>query len=104
MSFDHAGIPMLKIPLLNGLWVVPTGDEPSRAFARLWQAELAAFTWRDGRVQGVGEHDDIVIASWYVELAVREVVNFLAKEDADRIYTMEDFFPDWEPVRIGLPY
>ena len=104
MSFDRAGIPMLKIPLVNGLWIVPSGDEPSRAFARLWQAELAAFTWRDGRVQGVGEHDDIVIASWYVELAIRCIVNAIASQDADRIYGMEDLFPGWKPVRIGSDY
>lgn len=104
MSFDHSGIPMLKVPLVNGLWIVPSGDEPSRAFARLWQAELAAFTWRDGRVQGVGEHDDIVIASWYVELAIRAVVNLIAALEADRIYGMEDFFPGWEPVKIGPDY
>lgn len=104
MSFDRAGIPMLKIPLVNGLWIVPSGDEPSRAFARLWQAELAAFTWRDGRVQGVGEHDDIVIASWYVELAIRRIVDVLASEEADRIYYMEDLIPGWQPVRIGTDY
>jgi hypothetical protein len=104
MSFDRAGIPMLKLPLVNGLWVVPSGDERSRALARQWQAELAAFTWRDGRAQGVGEHDDLVIASWYVELAIRHIVEAIENPDADRIYYMEDLIPGWQPVRIGTDY
>ena len=63
-----------------------------------WQAELAAFGWRDGRVEGVGEHDDVVVASWYVELAVRAVVRWLATEP-EEIVTMEDL--GIERVRIG---
>ena len=102
MSFDRAGIPMLKIPLLHGLWIMPSGDREAKAFARAWQDELAAFTWRNGRAQGVGAHDDIVIASWYVELAIVEVERLLVPREPEwEIVTMEDLFPGWEPYRIG---
>jgi len=98
MRLDADGIPILKLALVKGSWIVPSGDEASRSFARIWQAELAAFGWRDGRVEGVGEHDDVVVASWYVELAVRAVVRWLATEP-EEIVTMEDL--GIERVRIG---
>jgi hypothetical protein len=105
MSFEHAGIPLLKLPLLHGRWIMPSGDAASRSFARTWQDELASFTWRNGRAQGVGAHDDVVIASWYVELAVKAVEDYLLTAEPEyEILFMEDLFPGWEPVKIGPDY
>jgi hypothetical protein len=42
---------------------------------------------RDGKPVGVGEHDDLVIASWYVELAIEYLNDLLANKE-----------PEWEMV------
>lgn len=102
--FDADGIPILAYALLHGRWIVPSGDEASREFARIWQAELGAFGWRNGRIEGVGEHDDTVIASWLAELAARRIDRFLDESHEPELYFMEDLFPDWEPVKIGPEY
>jgi hypothetical protein len=98
MRLDADGIPMLKVALVRGLWVVPSGDEDARRFARIWQAELGAFGWRDNRVVGNGEHDDTVIASWYVELAVASIIRAL-ETSVDTIVNLADLSID--RVRIG---
>jgi len=84
------GVLRLRRALLADQWLVPSGDAPSRRFARVWQDELAAFGWRDGRPEGVGEHDDVVMASWFVELAVRRVDELLAMIDEGVIVTGEE--------------
>src|ERR1035437_2587581 len=71
----------LRRALLADQSWVPGGDALSRRFARAWQDELAAFGWRDGRPEGVGDHDDVVMASWFVELAVRRVDELVAMID-----------------------
>jgi hypothetical protein len=96
------GIPRLKLELLAGTWVVPSGDGESLRLARRWQTELGAFGIREGRLEGVGEHDDLVISSWYVELAVRLVARELALGPMDELVTLRDL--GIEPVRIGPDY
>lgn len=34
--------------------------------------------WRDGRLAGIGEHDDTVMATWFVELAISRTRELLA--------------------------
>jgi hypothetical protein len=84
------GIPALKLSLQDGLWTLPCGDPASAPLAQAWQAELAAFGWRDGHLTGVGEHDDLVLATWFVERAVRRVVELLAGAPRVEIVTGED--------------
>lgn len=103
MRLDADGIPMLKVALVRGQWVFPSGDDAARSLARIWQAEPGAFGYRNGRVEGVGEHDDFVIASWYVELAVTEIVRLLVMPVEELVF-IEDLIPGWEAVRIGPPY
>ena len=81
------GIPRVKLALEAGSWVMPCGDAGSRRLARTWQTELGAFGLRDGKPVGVGEHDDLVIASWYVELAIGRLYQLLAAKE-----------PEWEMV------
>ena len=85
------GILRLRRALLADQSLVPSGDALSRRFARAWQDELAAFGWRDGRPEGVGDHDDVVMASWFVELAVRRVDELVAMIDEEVIVTGEEF-------------
>jgi hypothetical protein len=84
------GIPGLKLELLKNLWTVPCGDAASRALARAWQDELGAFGWRDGRLEGIGEHDDLVLASWFVELAIATALRLLGAIETEEIVTAED--------------
>jgi hypothetical protein len=59
------GIPSLLILLENKKWEFPAapngwnGEELD-----VFLSELEAFGWNDGKLQGVGEHDDTVMA-WY---------------------------------------
>jgi len=69
-SSPDQGIPVLAVRLDAGLWTVPSGDPDSRMLAAAWQDELEAYGWRDGRLGTVGEHDDPVYASWFVERAI----------------------------------
>ena len=93
------GVPGLKMAFLEGRWTMPSGDAESYRFAQQWRAELSAFGWKDGKLEGLGEHDDAVIATWYVERAIRAVERVL--ESAEETLYMQDVFPDWKPVRIG---
>lgn len=92
------GVTIVKLALLADLWVMPSADAESLRFAKSWQAELSAFGWKDGRLEGLGEHDDTVIATWFVELAIRFIANALNRP-ADEFVTMEQL--GIRRVRIG---
>ena len=64
------GIPRLALAFRAGSWIIPSGDAVSRQMARIFQAELGAFIYLNGRYAGVGEHDDTVVAAWLVERAI----------------------------------
>lgn len=98
------GVPGLKMAFLENRWVMPTGDAESFRFARTWQAELSAFGWKNGRLQGLGEHDDTVVATWYVERAIRFAEKVLNQAEEEEIVFIEDVIEGWEPVKIGEPY
>jgi hypothetical protein len=88
------GVPALKRPLLDGRWILPCGDPASRHLAKLWQAEMSAMGWRDGTLAATGEHDDLVMATWFVERAVGAITTAPQRE------------PTWEPVpltELGIP-
>jgi hypothetical protein len=84
------GVLGLKLKLRANLWVMPCGDDESRRFARVWQAEMSAFGWTDGRLKGLGEHDDTVMATWFVERAIRYALDLLALAPTEEIVTLED--------------
>lgn len=71
------GVPSMKIGLGAKLWVVPSGDAESRAFAQVWQAELNAFGWKDDKLEGIGEHDDTVMAWWFLDIARRQALEWI---------------------------
>lgn len=93
------GVPGLVIELAQGLWIIPTGNAPSEAFAKLWQMEFNAFGWKDDKLQGVGEHDDIVMSQWLLSRCARIVNTLMSLGAQDRMITMEDV--GIERVRIG---
>lgn len=93
------GVPGLVIELATGTWIIPSGDRASEAFAKLWQMELNAFGWKDDKLQGVGEHDDIVMAFWLLSRAGRIVNTLMSQGDPTQYVQMEDV--GIERVRIG---
>jgi hypothetical protein len=98
------GIPSLKIDLTTGLWngSLPTGDHESAAYAAVFRTEAAAFTWKDGKLMGIGEHDDTVMSLWLADLAARLQLERLGQNLEPEIVTMEDL--GIEPVKIGPDY
>ena len=84
------GVPSLVIGLRNQLWVMPTGDERSSEFARIWASEMNAFGWVNDKLTGVGEHDDTVMAFWLLDRACRIVNTMLQKGPTEQYVSMED--------------
>jgi hypothetical protein len=93
------GVPALKLAFIDGLWELPVGDAESAAFFAWWQAEHAAFGYKDGRLRGVGEHDDTVMATWFCERGVRLLQEWLRRVKGDEILYAEDL--GFEPVHIS---
>jgi hypothetical protein len=93
------GVPSLRLRLLESFWTFPTGDAESLRLARLWQSEMSAFGWKDGRLAGLGEHDDMVIAWWFLDRAIRTIDEWFAMADTPEIVFAEDL--GFERVRIG---
>ena len=96
------GVPRLALEFAAGSWVIPSGDAASLRLARRFQAELAAFGYKDGRLAGVGEHDDMVIAAWHAELAILRLEEMRAMLADQQLVTMEDL--GIRRVRIGGDY
>lgn len=95
----HEGVPALKLAFVDHLWELPAGDDASAKFFGWWQAEHAAFGWKDGKLQGVGEHDDTVMATWFVERGIRALQQWLRHAHDDEIVYGEDL--GFERVHIS---
>lgn len=63
------GVPGLRILLENGKLIIPRGDEYSVKQTNAWMTECQQFGFIDGKLQGIGEHDDTVMAWWFSEEA-----------------------------------
>lgn len=77
MSKHHIerGIPRIQMSLENGKWRIPRGDAHSIEMTDVWIGELQAFSFQDGKVVSVGEHDDSSMATWMSECAADEYGN-----------------------------
>lgn len=64
------GVPGLRILLEQGKYKIPRGDANSRSKTDTWISECEAFGWQGGKLGGVGEHDDTVMAWWFAEIAL----------------------------------
>lgn len=73
------GVPSLRLHLERKDYRIPRGDQRSRDLTDLWIAEAMAFGWHNDKLEGVGEHDDIVMAWWFAEIGLR-----ILKGDAPR--------------------
>lgn len=66
------GVPSLRILLENKKFRIPRGDKKSIELTDKWIDEMQAFTWVEGKLQGVGEHDDTVMACWICDQAIKQ--------------------------------
>lgn len=65
------GVPSLRVLLENRKFRIPRGDARSVELTERWIEEMRAFTWADGKLQGVGAHDDTVMGCWICDQAIR---------------------------------
>lgn len=66
------GVPSLRILFENRKFRIPRGDEYSIEKTQVLVRELQAFGFAEGKLQGIGEHDDTVMALWIANEAVKE--------------------------------
>lgn len=65
------GVLGLRPLIENGKFRLARGNAESIQKTDVLIAELGAFAWVDGKLQGVGAHDDTVMATWIADQAVR---------------------------------
>ncbi len=66
------GLPSLRIRLENRKWRIPRGDQHSVEMTDLWEEELQAHAWIDGKVQCVTGHDDLAMGSYIADQAAQK--------------------------------
>lgn len=64
------GVPGLRMLLENNKLKIPW-DRESQETVELWMREMQAFGFQNGKLQGVGSHDDTVMAFWMSDQAAR---------------------------------
>lgn len=65
------GVPALRTLLENGKLRIARGDPHSIETTDMLIAELQAFAWLKGKLQGIGSHDDMVMSLWLADVGVR---------------------------------
>ncbi|RYF15559.1 MAG: hypothetical protein EOO77_13290 [Oxalobacteraceae bacterium] len=65
------GIPGLRILLENKKMRIPRGDRKSVEMTDLVIEEFGGFTYVDGKLESVGEHDDLCLGAWLANIAVK---------------------------------
>lgn len=62
----RVGVPGLLIDLDAQRWIFPYNNQ-ARGFdeMRAFLSQCGAFGWHDGKLEGIGEHDDMVMAWWH---------------------------------------
>jgi len=58
------GVPSLQVLLENGKFQIPRKTDRDRRVTDVLVNELKCFTYVNGKLQGVGTHDDMVMALW----------------------------------------
>lgn len=77
------GVPSLLIKFENRKWEFPYKEGAyHHEEVEVFLKELEAFGWVDGRLQGIGEHDDTVMAFWHLNWGIDK----LMREGASEMY------------------
>lgn len=100
------GVPSLRVLLENKKFRIPRGDQHSVETTDLWINEMRSFTWAEGKLQSVGTHDDMPMACWICDQAIRQGAfgySFGADEDeeVDREALMRELTGEEEPEDSG---
>jgi len=66
------GVPSLRVLFENKKVKIPRGDKRSIDATEVFVRELNAFGFREGKLEGIGEHDDTVMAFWIANEAVKQ--------------------------------
>lgn len=74
------GVPSLLILLENRKWSVPYAPGYHREEVDAFLGEMEAFGWVDGKLQGVGEHDDTVMTFWHLNWGLDKIVSMGTSE------------------------
>ena len=78
------GVPVLRTRLENGKLKLPIGDGYSAGVVRSLIEEMVNFSWVQGKLQGVGSHDDRVMSLYLCEKGVQKMgFTFAGMEDDD---------------------
>lgn len=94
------GVPSLRMLFENKKIRIPWSID-TRELVKVWIDEMQSFGWADGKLQGVGAHDDTVMAMWLCDQAVyfgtRFSYHFMDEEDAAKIEVPDHWEDDEEP-------
>lgn len=73
----NKGVPRIRTMFDNGKIKIPRGDDDSIDRTQPLIDQLMAFGYANGKVMGVGDHDDLVMALWMaLECALHKAWNF----------------------------
>lgn len=100
------GVPGQRLLLENKKMVIPRGDELSISLTDIWLNECRQFGYIDGKLQGIGAHDDTVMAWWLATEASRSGgFNFMfgdeGEEGGEDIFGATDDGTRWEDTMLG---
>lgn len=98
------GVPSLRILLENQKIIIPRGDEYSVTTTDSWIKECTQFGFVDGKLQGIGEHDDQVMAWWFSEEAAKRggfSFGFGSDDEAGEDEEMTGGSGNWESEMLG---
>jgi len=76
------GIPALRMLLENRKLRIPWAED-TRERVQLWLTEMNQYSFVEGKLQGVGAHDDTVLAFWMAERAAKMGGGFAVHFDAE---------------------
>lgn len=95
----EGGVPALRVLLENKKFRIPRGDAHSVEMTDRWINEMKHFTWVEGKLQGVGAHDDLVMACWITDRAVRDTAfSFSGDTNIERNVTLDEIIKE----QIGM--
>lgn len=69
-SMEH-GLPALRVLLENRKLRIPRGDRESVQLMDEFISEMGSFTVEGGKVKSVGQHDDLAMAFWICNMAIK---------------------------------
>lgn len=98
------GLPGLRVLLENRKLVIPRGDDYSVMQTDIWIEEMSQVAFVDGKLQGVGAHDDTPMALWIATEAAKAggfSFGFGSEDEAEDEFMGGGDDLDWEKEMLG---